>query len=193
MFPREGRPCHGPGVGPETRIALPPGHVIHTMMVEHEAILALLDELERTSARVQAAEESDEVGEAARAIAELAEQLIGAEPHHQREEQVLFPALEQRGVVGPPTVMRAEHEQLRALKHELRDLAGAFGIAAAKPLALRLAQVVGELVEMLRLHIMKENEILYPLALQVILEKETWDAMKAECDRIGYCAFSPAV
>ncbi|HLF85906.1 MAG TPA: hypothetical protein VI584_02375 [Nitrospiria bacterium] len=45
----------------------------------------------------------------------------------------------------------------------------------------------------LRDHIFKENNILCPMALQVIPEKNSWDKMKAECDKIEYCCFTPEV
>ncbi len=37
----------------------------------------------------------------------------------------------------------------------------------------------------------KENEILYPMALEVIKEKEIWQKMKVTADKIGYCCFTP--
>ena len=46
----------------------------------------------------------------------IAKHLLGAKAHRQREEQVLFPELEKRGVFGPPQVMRMEHEDLRNQK-----------------------------------------------------------------------------
>ncbi len=44
----------------------------------------------------------------------------------------------------------------------------------------------------LRDHIFKENNILYPMAVQVILEPEKWADMKLKCDEIGYCCFTPS-
>ncbi|MEK7279398.1 MAG: hypothetical protein AAB090_01970 [Nitrospirota bacterium] len=43
----------------------------------------------------------------------------------------------------------------------------------------------------LRDHIFKENNILYPMALQVIQDKNSWDKLKSACDKIGYCCFTP--
>ena len=38
----------------------------------------------------------------------LVSEVLGAEPHHQREEEVLFPAIEELGIAGPPNMMRTE-------------------------------------------------------------------------------------
>src|SRR3989304_9983207 len=46
-----------------------------------------------------------------------------AEPHHHKEEQVLFPALEKKGIPnegGPIGVMLSEHEAKRGFVKELR-------------------------------------------------------------------------
>jgi len=46
------------------------------------------------------------------------------------------------------------------------------------------------IVSSLRDHIFKENNILYPTALDVIKENKVWNKMKTECDKIGYCSFT---
>ncbi|MEM3522863.1 MAG: DUF438 domain-containing protein, partial [Candidatus Bathyarchaeia archaeon] len=51
---------------------------------------------------------------------------------------------------------------------------------------------IGEyLIKELSNHIYKEDNILYPMALQVI-PSERWDWIKKECDKIGYCCFTPS-
>jgi uncharacterized protein (DUF2249 family) len=39
-------------------------------------------------------------------------------------------------------------------------------------------------------HIFKEDNILYQIALQV-LSPEEWEEVKKECDKVGYCCFTP--
>jgi hypothetical protein len=56
----------------------------------------------------------------------------------------------------------------------------------------RLDELVGFLAPMLRDHIFKENNPFYPMALEVIgPDAEVWQRLKAECDEIGYCCFTP--
>ena len=55
----------------------------------------------------------------------------------------------------------------------------------------RLDEVVRFLAPTLREHIFKENNILYPTALEVIDNTEVWVRLKGECDKIGYCCFKP--
>lgn len=167
---------------------LRPGHMLHTLISEHEFILDFLNKLEFITAVVQdesAVLSADQTAE----LKNVAEHLLGAEPHHKREEDVLFPQMEERDVVGPPSVMRQEHEELRAKKKELNDLVE--NAVQAENFNKRLRQISGYLVPVLREHINKENNILYPLAFEIIKEKSVWTDMKNRCDKIGYCCFTP--
>jgi len=167
------------------------GHVIHTLMAEHDRILGFLEELSRINQTLQMVGSWDKSKKESKELLDIAKHLIEAESHHQREEEVLFPELEKRDILGPPEMMRMEHKELRSKKKELFKLAQSrnktnFNIK-------RLDKVVNFIISMLREHIYKENNILYPMALEVIKEKSIWDKMKTECDKIGYCCFTPQV
>ncbi|MEK7503650.1 MAG: hemerythrin domain-containing protein [Patescibacteria group bacterium] len=160
---------------------LKPGHVVHTLIEEHKMILGFLDELEKT--------DSADI----KKLTKIAEHLIGAEPHHQREEKVLFPELEKRGVSGPTEVMRREHEELRPKKHKILELCQTVSKTDFNSFKSKLKENADFLVAMLREHIAKENDILYPMALEVIQEEAVWQNMKKACDKIGYCCFTPKI
>lgn len=173
------------------KAGLPPGHVVHTLISEHEMILHFLDELEKLNQAAQKMAGYSGNKDEVKRLNHIAEHLIGAEPHHQREEKVLFPEVEKRGVFGPPQVMRMEHEDLRRRKHELMDISEQADKLDFNTFRKRLDATTRFIVMTLRDHIFKENNILYPMALQVIPDKNSWDKMKTECDKIGYCCFTP--
>ena len=106
-------------------------------------------------------------------------------------ELVLFPAIEEKGVFGPPRIMRMEHEQLRKTKHTIHDLVSTSFTDNFCTLKQTLDLAINSLVTSLSQHIQKENEILYPMALRVITDEREWNEMKAACDKIGYCCFDP--
>ncbi len=173
------------------KAGLAPGHVIHTLVSEHEMILHFLDELEKLNQAAQKMADYSSNKDEVKKVMHIAEHLIGAEPHHQREEEVLFPEVEKRGVSGPPQVMRMEHEDLRRRKHELMEISETVDKLDFNTFRKRLDATARFIVLTLRDHIFKENNILYPMALQVIPDKNSWYKMKTECDKIGYCCFTP--
>ena len=156
-------------------------------MDEHQAILARLERLQELVARELGEPSAPDARARLEEIASIGRHLVDAEPHHQREEQVLFPALRELGIEGPPNVMEAEHVELRALKHAVAEgaakiLESGDGAGVARGFARNARQLVG----LLRDHIAKEDHVLYPMAVQAIAPAE-WERMKARCDEIGYC------
>ena len=171
--------------------SLGPEHVIHTLLCEHERILGFLGEIERAGGEIlRWTRIPDDKTLLERLRADVSH-LVAAEPHHQREEEVLFPELERRGIYGPPAVMRAEHKELRAMKAQLLELASSASERNFRDFQSKLDPTSRWLVSLLRDHISKENNVLFPMALQVISAKEDWARMKLECDKIGYCCFTP--
>lgn len=170
---------------------LQPGHLIHTLVSEHEKILAFLDELEKVNREIQNMESYKADREEFKKLQHIADHLVGAEPHHKREEEVLFPEMEERGVYGPPQMMRMEHDELRSRKRAIKDLAESVNTSDFSAFKKQLDTAARFVVLTLRDHVYKENNILYPMALEVIQEEEVWQKLKEECDRIGYCCFTP--
>ncbi len=175
----------------EFRASLPAGHPMDTMIKEHDAILGFLAQLEQISRQLRQLGEYDPANSAFTALTEVAQNLIDAESHHQREEQGLFPLLEERGITGPTRIMRMEHDQLRPRKHRVLELSQQVRDGMDYQEFLEsLAEAADYLVFHLRDHIYKENNILYPTAEQTIRESEVWNELKAQCDAIGYCSFT---
>ena len=171
---------------------LEPGHVIHTLIEEHDMILEFLDKLEEVNNEIQKMSQySSNDTEIFTKLADIAKHLVHAEPHHQREEQVLFPEVENRGVTGPTRIMVMEHVDLRRYKHDIQELAEKVEQMDFTEFKNKLNASAKLLILTLRDHIFKENNILYPTALDVINDVEAWIKLKKECDKIGYCCFTP--
>ncbi|MCU0914716.1 MAG: DUF438 domain-containing protein [Planctomycetes bacterium] len=170
---------------------LPKGHLVSTLVHEHDAILGFLDLLGQLNQTIQQMPAYPGPTHEFRQLAHVAEHLAETERHHQREEEVLFPELEKRGMYGPPMVMREEHNQLRPRKRQLKELVETVDRQDFATFKRHLAALTGFIVPTLRDHIYKENNILYPAALQVIDDESVWQRLHQECDTIGYCCFTP--
>jgi len=172
--------------------SLPAGHVVSTLISEHEKILSFLDELEAVNKNIQQLPDYQPGSQDFNKLSHIAEHLVETELHHKREEEILFPELNKRGVYGPPAIMREEHNQMRPKKHELKALAEKTGEIDFEEFKKTLDRLVKFLIPILRDHIFKENNILYPTAVEVIEDEKVWDKLKQACDEIGYCCFTPS-
>ena len=90
--------------------------------------------------------------------------------HHFKEEQVLFPAMEERGIPregGPIGMMLMEHEEGRG---HVRSMLAALTLAEARNEAAKdtLLENARAYLRLLREHIQKEDEILFRIADDVI-------------------------
>jgi hemerythrin-like domain-containing protein len=111
--------------------------------------------------------------------------------HHRKEEESLFPMMADVGLsnqTGPVAIMLAEHEQgrvyNRAMEKAARALAG--GEPSARDDLVRNAL---EYAAMLRQHIRRENDFLFPMAARMIppeRRKELTEAFqRIEREEIG--------
>lgn len=168
-------------------------HVIDTLLKEHEKIKEFLTVLEDINNELQLMSSKEENPKLIDRLLQTATLILDAENHHLREENVLFPELEKRGITGPTRIMRMEHDELRQRKRTLKDAAlnvDAMDFDAFKTIVDQAAKYI---IFNLRDHIYKENHILYPTAIERIVGDEIWQDMKERCDKVGYCSFTPGI
>jgi hemerythrin-like domain-containing protein len=152
------------------------------LMEEHRVIERVLDAVELAAGRLSSGQAvpADFFLKAADFIKDFADGW-----HHAKEEGVLFEAMTAHGLPvrgGPVGVMLAEHDEGRRLTREMR--------AGAERLQQGDADAVSQITEnardyamLLRQHIQKEDQILYPMADRII-PLEQHSQIKAACDRI---------
>lgn len=169
---------------------LKPGHPIHTLMEEHKMILDFIEKLKETVKRIKVAKSFDRVFKELEMLEHIAEHLVEADKHYQREEEALFPMLEKFGVTEPPEIMKEEHEELKPKKKELYKIAKECKEVSYSEFIRKVNKIAEYLIKKLPDHIYKEDNILYPMAIQAIPKKE-WIEIKKKCDEIGYCCFTP--
>ncbi len=152
----------------------------HILREEHELVLMVVEAMER---EVAAIERDDRVN--ADRVANMVDFTRNFTDgcHHNKEEKVLFPLLEQRDPAagGPVSVMLSEHE---AGREAVRAINGALPAVADDPAARRtVAENLGLYAQLLRLHINKENTVLFPLADRILGELDK-KRLAAEFERI---------
>ncbi|MBI5837513.1 MAG: DUF438 domain-containing protein [Candidatus Eisenbacteria bacterium] len=94
--------------------------------------------------------------------------------HNMKEERHLFPLIEELGVPrhgGPLAVMLAEHETGRQILSRFAPLADAVA-AGDGSRAVELGKAFREYAALCKDHFWKENDILYPMALRLMSERD---------------------
>ena len=158
------------------------------LMKEHQAILKMVEASEAVAARLR---QGEKVQPGILNTFQEFFQLFADQCHHGKEEEIFFPMLESRGVPkagGPLGVMFNEHEQGRTLIRQMRQASEAYG-SGAEGSAETWAQAAEEYAALLRSHIFKEDNVLFPMAERVLsggeLERVAADFEKLEVEKMG--------
>lgn len=148
------------------------------LMQEHRVIEQVLDCLEAMAQRAQSDEQLDQESAnlAIDFFANFADRC-----HHHKEEDCLFPMLEQKGFSreqGPTAVMVHEHEvgrqHVRGMKKAIEALSEGDSSATTDFVTHALA-----FVSLLREHIQKEDHCLFQMADQSLTEQEQTQLMES--------------
>lgn len=144
---------------------------IEELKSDHQTILARLEDLEATID--QPPIKHEKVEEFLRFTETF------AEPHHQKEEQVLFPVLEKKGIPnegGPIGMMLMEHTTKRGYLAKMKE-------ALEENDENKLKENTQSMISLLRDHIFKEDNILYPCAQDALTKKELAN-LSSQCEKI---------
>jgi PAS domain S-box-containing protein len=172
------------------KLNVPMGHPVNILMEEHKIMLQLAEKLVTIKNKIQSVKDVNYVGEEIHNLEHIARDFTDSEKHYLREENVIFPILEKHGITEPPAIMWMEHNQIREKKKQLSKLGGNFSTSGFADFKKQLAETAEALNSILPSHFYKENNILFPTALQVFTKQE-WADARREFDEIGYCCFTP--
>ena len=166
------------------------GHPVDVFRKENEeirklsnAIFALISEINReTEANIR-----DKITK----LRGLFNMLFDVDKHYQRKEYLLFPYLEKAGITGPPKVMWGKHDEIRDL------IKGSIEVLQTTEMTNEEFGAVAEIVLTIaataaKEMITKEEEILFPMSLDVLTEADWYEISKQSLE-IGYCLYDPQV
>jgi len=104
--------------------------------------------------------------------------------HYTRKEQVLFPFLERHEFFGPSQVMWGKDDEIRGMLKEA--LSRVDGLQDGESVAGLIKANIELLVEEVRGMIFKEEQILFPAALEKLTVDE-WAEVFRSSEEVGYC------
>ncbi|MDR7871093.1 MAG: DUF438 domain-containing protein [Tissierellaceae bacterium] len=159
-----------------------PGHPIYTFKKENEAFTKLID---KDLAPLVEDFKKDDSKENIYKLLEKINLLWDIEKHYSRKENLIFPYLEKYGVTAPPKVMWGVDDEIRGkIKNIKLDLTNYQG--NKEELVEKINDATNQIKEM----IYKEENILFPMALDTLTEDE-WILIYKESDEIGFALIVP--
>lgn len=173
-------------------ILVPQSHPVKILMEEHKLLLNYGERLREIVNSIRNSESFDAIRKEMENLEHINEHFKDSESHYVREENVLFPHLEKHGITQPPAIMWMEHDEIRKIKKRLSEIIEDADKSDIKIFIKNLSGISTQLSENLSSHFYKENNILFPTALEVIPDSE-WKEIRDGFGELGYCCFTPQV
>jgi len=166
------------------------GHPVDVFRKENEEIRKLTNSIFTLITEIRI-EPSESITNKLIKLRGLFNTLYDVDKHYQRKEYLLFPYLEKMDITGPPKVMWGKHDEIREL------IKGSIEVLESTEMTKEEFGAVAEIVleiaaEGAKEMITKEEEILFPMSLDVLTEADWYEISKQSLE-IGFCLYDPLV
>ena len=167
--------------------SLPENHLLRKVLVEHDLMKCFLADLKDTVDKILKLDNITDTNAEFMKLTHIVEHLSAMNEHIDREEDVIFPALKKHGWSALCRSANNEHGHIKIAINNLITLTSSFRNCKVKEFKEKLGATTKHLAPAMTEHLFQEDNILYPIAIEVIEDKEVWAKMKEVCDEIGYC------
>ena len=168
--------------------AIPAGHPVDTFKKENVALKKETEKAHNLIATVNALT-ADKLPGFVMQLRTFFNALSDIDKHYKRKEYLLFPYLEKHLITGPPKVMWGKHDEARILLNDsIKALKG--NITSVNQIKAIIKDNLKLTLEMIDGMIMKEEEILFPMAMDTLTEEE-WYKIYTETLEFGFCLIDP--
>jgi len=167
---------------------IPVGHPVDTFRQENRALEKEIEAYKEVKKKLSDIHDAQLSGYLIQ-LRTLFNNFSDIDKHYKRKEYLLFPFLEKHLVTGPPKVMWGKHDETRELLNKAHEVLTS-AITTAEELRSALRESLDITVEMIAGMIMKEEEILFPMAMDTLSEEE-WYRVYMETPEFGYCLYDP--
>lgn len=171
------------------RANLAADHPVRRILAEHEMYECFLADLEVVNIMIQDAEEINELSSEFRRLQHITEHLQAIDVHNQREDDLVFPVLENYPCKSICLVLGKAHWRIKNMVGNLTMAVNNFRQFEESQFKMQISALTSAIVPILREHIFQEDNILYPVAIDVIKDDRVWWRIKQLSDEMGYCGF----
>jgi len=169
---------------------IPEGHPLKTLALENEQITKDAEMLGLYSATLERVSDKKDVENILNTVKDIANKIKGIYyTHYDREEMIIFPHIERRGLSAVSQVLWRKHDEIRVMIKKLLNLLNKIepdDKTAIKELVKMARDLSTALVDM----VFRENNILYP-TLKTLLSEGEWVAIKLQEPQFGYYGITP--
>jgi DUF438 domain-containing protein len=169
------------------RSRLPEHHILRKIMAEHEMMRCFLSDLEDVTARIEKAERITGSSCEIMRLHHITEHLNALDEHLDREDDILYPALKEKGWKSLFTRIESEHVYIQMSVNDLVKVVMSFDKMPLHTFKARLSATVRYLCPLLREHLFHEDRVLFPLAFTMVENDTLWDRLREICNEIDYC------
>ena len=165
---------------------IPEGHPLHTLFRENEEITKEAESLPLWLHDIEESGESEKLDELAEKVSNFLK-IDGT--HYSRQEMVIFPHIERRGIEAVPRVLWRKHQENM---NKVKKLMGMLskGPEDDEEFLEKLEEQVNDVSRSLLDMVFRENNILYP-TLKKLLSEGEWAAISEQESALGYYRIEP--
>lgn len=167
-----------------------PGHPVDVFRQENKEIKNVAIKAEVMLEKLSQIESEEFTGYSL-GLQALFNQLMDVDKHYQRKEYLVFPYLEKNEITGPPKVMWGKHDEIRdQLKAciEILNIKNLNKNDLSESTGLLFFPALQAVIDMTQ----KEEEILFPMSLDVLTTEEWW-AIHKQTMEFGFCLYDPQI
>jgi len=165
---------------------LPDSHILQKVWAEHALTRCYLADLAQITEEIDHLDSLTDVSSEFRRLLQAIDHFYRFKRHIEREEDIIFPYLRKHGWKGLCKADEDEHKKIVTYIDNLVVLASSLNTIEFDHFKDYLQEFVKYFVPLVREHLSYEEELLWPIALVVIDNAETWETIKAFCNEFEY-------
>lgn len=156
-----------------------PGHPAHTLLHENKEANSIIEQTDNIFSEIKNQTDKQVIEKSLNLLKEKVQALKDIEKHYSKKENLFFPYLEKHGITGPPSVMWAVQDDIRAafkeFSHALTAINAESYAAKSEEINAKYSQLKKMITEMM----FKEEKILIPMLLENLSNRE-WGEIKKQ-------------
>jgi uncharacterized protein len=174
----------------EGSLAVPEGHPVDVFIRENKEIVKLIRKIQSSLGILYSVGDKEFKDFTLKILSDFNE-LMDIDKHYRRKEYLLFPFLEKNSITGPPKVMWGKHDEIRdQLKGCIEILRN--GELKKQDLIDSLELVLEPLLSSVKDMTKKEEEILFPMCMDLLTIEEWWQIQLQTID-FGFTLYDPQI